>query len=41
MQEAASLKSVFPAKEHYSGAMAPVTVAGTEFDVWKVGLENF
>ena len=36
MQDAASLKSVFPSKEHYSGAMGPVTIAGKEYDGWKV-----
>ena len=37
MQDAASLKSVFPTKEHYSAAMGSFTIAGTEYDVWKVG----
>ena len=37
MQEEASIKSVFPAKENYiSGCMGPVTIAGKNYDVWKV-----
>ena len=37
MQEEASLKSVFPSKENYlSGSMGPVTIAGKDYDVWKV-----